>query len=211
MKNLDVKYFKHIPVVPNRNLILIKLGYRKGITTLSEKDSNFIDAEINRALLLCNARGAFGYGRINNHLANKVILENGIELNSEKLSTFLNNCHEVVFMASTLGREISDQIAESTKNGNAASGLILDAVASQVADAALDWLMNLINKIIRIKGKALTKRRFSPGYGDLELFNQKVIYDMLNLKKMDISITDKFMLEPEKSVIAIAGIEVLHE
>lgn len=208
MKDLDVKYFEHIPVVPNRNLILIKLGYRKGITSLSEKDNRFIDSEINRALLLCNARGAFCYCRINNHLTNKVVLENGIELNSEKLSSFLHNCNEVVLMASTLGREISDNIAEAIKNGNAASGLILDAVASQVADMALDWMMILINKIIRIKRKTLTKRRFSPGYGDLDLFNQKIIYDMLNLKKMDISITDKFMLEPEKSVIAIAGIEV---
>lgn len=211
MKAPDVKYFEHIPVVPDRNLILTRLGYRKGITTLSEKDILFVDAQINRALLLCDARGAFCYCRISDRLPDRVVLENGTELNSAKLSSFLEHSGEVVLMASTLGREISDAIAGAIKNGNAAAGLIYDAAASVTADAVLDWLMSLINKTIGIKGKALTRRRFSPGYGDLELFHQKVIYDILDLKRMDISITDKFMLEPEKSVIAIAGIEVAHE
>ncbi|MDF9409092.1 MAG: Vitamin B12 dependent methionine synthase, activation domain [Pelotomaculum sp. PtaB.Bin013] len=211
MKAPDVKYFEHIPVEPNRNLILARLGYRKGITAISEKDNMFIDAAVKRALLLCNARGAFCRSKINKRSANKVVLENGIELISEKLSAFLYHSSEVVFMSSTLGREISDTITGAMNNGNASSGLVFDAVASQVVDTALDWMMSFINKTIKIKGKALTKRRFSPGYGDLNLYHQKVIYDILDLKRIDISITEKFMLEPEKSVIAIAGIEVSYE
>lgn len=97
------------------------------------------------------------------------------------------------------------------KNGSAAAGLIYDAAASIAADGVLDWMMGLIGKTIVIKGKALTRRRFSPGYGDLDLSHQKIIYDILDLKRLGISLTDKFMLEPEKSVIAIAGIEVAHE
>ncbi|MDD3654035.1 MAG: methionine synthase [Desulfotomaculaceae bacterium] len=211
MKAPDVKYIEHIPVAPKKGLILTRLGYWKGTTTLSEKDNLLIDTEIKRALLLCNARGAFCYCRIIEHAANKVVLENGTELISEKLASFLKHSSDVVLMASTLGREISYKTAQEIKNGNVAAGLILDATASVAVDAVLDWMMSLINKTIVIKGKVLTRRRFSPGYGDLDLFYQSVIYDILELEKMDIAITDRFMLEPEKSVIAIAGIEVSHD
>jgi len=61
--------------------------------------------------------------------------------------------------------------------------------------------------MIRREGKKLTKMRYSPGYGDLPLSNQKLIYDVLNLERLGISITERFMLVPEKSVIAIAGVE----
>jgi len=211
LKEPDVKYFEHIPVAPDRNLILTRLGYRKGTTALSEKDNIFIEAAVKRALLLCNAKGAFCRSSINERSAGRVVLENGIELLSEKLSLFLQQSSEAVLMSSTVGREISDKVAEAMKNGDAALGLIFDAVASQSADAALDWMMKFIDKIIKTKGKVLTRRRFSPGYGDLDLFHQKVIYDILDLKRIGISVTEKFMLEPEKSVIAIAGIEVSHE
>jgi len=210
LKTPDVKYFEHIPVEPNRNLILARLGYRKGITAISEKDDMFIAAAVKRALLLCNVRGAFCLCSIYERSANRIVLENGIELISEKLSAFLCHSHEAVLMSSTAGKEICDKIAGAMNNGDAPTGLVFDAVASQVADAALDWMMNFINKTIKMKGKTLTRRRFSPGYGDFGLFHQKVIYDILNLKRIDISITEKFMLEPEKSVIAMAGIEVSH-
>lgn len=49
--------------------------------------------------------------------------------------------------------------------------------------------------------------RYSPGYGDLPLTNQKIIFDILNLERLGLRITERFMLVPEKSVIAIAGVE----
>lgn len=68
-------------------------------------------------------------------------------------------------------------------------------------------MVEFINKEIRREGKKLTQKRYSPGYGDLLLTNQKIIYDILNLKKLRIELTESYMLVPEKSVIAIAGIE----
>ena len=44
-------------------------------------------------------------------------------------------------------------------------------------------MVEFINKEIRREGKNLPKR-YSPGYGDLLLTNQKIIYDILNLKNL---------------------------
>lgn len=208
MSGDNVKYLEYIPVRPQTNLILHRLGYRKGITALSEKDRGFIDAAVKEALLLCHPRGAYGRSSIHRRSRDRVTLANGVTLISEKLAQLLAQSSEVVFMAATVGREITDRIAAMTRQGDAAAGLVWDAVASQSADAALDWMMDLLNKTVQAKGKALTRRRFSPGYGDLTLEHQKIIYDLLDLKKIGVAITENFMLEPEKSVIAIAGIEV---
>jgi cobalamin-dependent methionine synthase I len=49
-------------------------------------------------------------------------------------------------------------------------------------------------------------RRFSAGYADFNLENQKAIYDMLQMGKIGVTITPNFILLPEKSVTAISGI-----
>jgi len=53
----------------------------------------------------------------------------------------------------------------------------------------------------------LTRMRFSPGYGDLSLENQKLFFKALELEKMGMKLTESLMMFPEKSVTAIAGVE----
>ena len=206
MKPLQVKYIGHIPANPHRGLILSRLGYRRGVTQLCGEYRLFVDEAIKDALLLCQLRGAYGCADIIERSSNRVVLENGTVFTSEKLALFLKDSDGAALMAVTAGREVYDKISGLMKEGDGALGVIYDSVASQVTDTALDWMMDFLNNTIGIKGKALTRRRFSPGYGDLLLSNQKVIYDLLNLKEIDVEITESFMLTPEKTVIAIAGI-----
>jgi len=100
-------------------------------------------------------------------------------------------------MASTVGKEIVDRIVDEINNNNASFGVVLDAVASETADAALDWMVDFINKMIRREGKKLTKMRYSPGYGDLPLSNQKLIYDVLNLERLESALLKGLCLCPK--------------
>ena len=206
MKPLQVSYIEHIPLVSKRGLILTRLGFRKGITQLCGDYRSFVDEAIREALLLCRLRGVYGCGDIIDRNEGQVTLENGTTFTSEQLALFLKDSNGVVLMAATAGGEVYDKITGLMKEGDGALGVIYDSVASQVTDTALDWIMDFVNRSIAIKGKILTKRRFSPGYSDLALSNQKVIYDLLDLKRIDVNITESFMLLPEKTVIAIAGI-----
>ena len=108
-------------------------------------------------------------------------------------------------MASTAGSGIVERRDAEMKAGNNSAGVVLDAVGSETADTGLDWMQEFLGAQLAKKGRSIT-RRFSPGYGDLKLEGQKVIYDALNLGKIGISITDRYLLTPEKSVIAIAGV-----
>jgi cobalamin-dependent methionine synthase I len=50
------------------------------------------------------------------------------------------------------------------------------------------------------------KARYSAGYGDLALENQRQIHRLLGMELLGVSLTDHSVLVPEKSVTAISGI-----
>ena len=202
-----LKYFGYIPPRLDVGMVLTRLGYKKTTTVISEEYRRRIDEMIEEGLTLCNIRGVYRRCKIKSHEHNGIRIFDDIFLESKSLSKLLENSFEVVLMATTIGSDIIKKIQQEIKNENADFALILDSLASQIVDGGLDWMVEFINKEIRREGKKLTKNRYSPGYGDLLLENQKIIYDILNLRKLEIELTEKYMLVPEKSVIAIAGIE----
>lgn len=202
-----IKCFEYIPSSPSEGMILTRLGYQKTTTVFSDEYKEKLNEIIKAGILLCNTKGLFGRYVIIEKNDKYVKLENEVIFESESLAKLLKNSIEIVLMAATVGREITDKIHSEVKDGDASLGVILDSVASQTADAALDWMVDFINKLIRREGKSLTRMRYSPGYGDLPLINQKKIFDVLGLEKLGLSITERYMLVPEKSVIAIAGVE----
>ncbi len=202
-----LKIFEYIPAQPDKNMVLTRLGYKKTTTIIDDEYKKKLDDSINIGLMMCNTKGVFSRFKVIDRTENSVVLENSISLESLSLTSFLSKSDEVVLMASTTGKEITERIQKEVAGGDAALGVILDAVASEVADSALDWMVDFINKFLGKEAFRLTKNRYSPGYGDLALHNQKKIYDALKLNKLGIDITERFMLVPEKSVIAIAGIE----
>lgn len=202
-----IRCFEYIPSSPSEGMILTRLGYRKTTTVFSEEYKQKLNKIIQEGIMMCNTKGIFGRYSVIEKSDKHIMLENELAFESTGLAKLLSNSTEVVLMASTVGSDITDRINSEVESGDASFGVILDAVASETADSALDWMVDFINKLIRREGKNLTRMRYSPGYGDLPLFNQKKIYDTLGLEKLSIGITERYMLVPEKSVIAIAGIE----
>jgi hypothetical protein len=202
-----IKYFENIPAVPKREMILLRLGYRNGMTMLDSQDILLIEEGIKEGSSLCKPAGAYLFVPVLAKSDAQVILEHGIKFQSKGIARLLQKSDHVVLMAATVGSEVTERIFHEVENGHAAKGLIIDSVASQTADAALDWIVNILDKMIVREGKRLTKHRYSPGYGDLSLCYQKVIFEALQLEKLHLSLTEKFMLVPEKSVIAITGVE----
>jgi cobalamin-dependent methionine synthase I len=109
-------------------------------------------------------------------------------------------------MCATAGSAIMEAIKEKTRQDDLAAAVVYDATASEMVDAGLDWIMDYLNQHLRREGKTLLPRRFSAGYADFNLENQKAIYETLQMKNIGVAITPEFILLPEKSVTAISGI-----
>ena len=200
-----IQWFHDISIAPAIESVLTRLGGRKhGL--LEPEFSRLLGEGMKQAKILSRPAGVYLRVKITERTPESIHLENGHHFQSKSLSRLLQNSMEVVFMAGTVGREIVDAIRDEV-NKDAALGVILDAAASQTADLILDWMMDYMNSLIAMQGFRLTKHRYSPGYGDLPLKYQKVIFEAMDLRKLGLELTEKYMLTPEKSVIAIAGIE----
>ncbi|MDD4203173.1 MAG: hypothetical protein PHQ52_06880 [Candidatus Omnitrophica bacterium] len=126
---------------------------------------------------------------------------------SNDLANMLKNCDQTVIMASTISPIFMKIIKDKIKNEQLSSAVIYDAVASVAVDKGLAFISEHINKELKKENKQVLKKRFSAGYGDLDISNQKIIYDTLSLKDLGVKISKTFMLTPEKTVTAITGIE----
>lgn len=206
-----ITYFEHIPAIPEEKLILLRMGYHPKATVLSERDQSILKEAIRKGLALCRNRGAYARFKITERSSESVEIEGGFSFKSEDLARRLAHSDELVAMAATVGNEVVQTIAREVNQGKPSSGIIYDAVASESADAALDWIEGLLRKTLKREGRQLIKHRYSPGYGDLSLEYQAIIYNLLNLEKLDLKLTEQFLLVPEKSVLAITGIERIME
>jgi len=203
---MQIKIFDPITLSLPKDRIYSRLGYAKGITKLDDKQKDEVEGYIEKALEIVELKGAGAILPINKIESSKIILAEGITFESESLAKFLVDSQEVLLMAATSGSKIGEAISKDSAGKDVTSAVVFDAVASEMTDNALSWIINYFNRQLSRESKQLTPRRFSAGYGDFSLESQKIIYDVLKLEQLGISLSDKYTLIPEKSVTAIAGI-----
>jgi len=199
-------FLNNIVVSPPLVKIYRRLGFKKTTSQISSKTQKETDRIITQATALISLRGSFTRLAINDNINGKISLDGDAIFHSKKLSVFLRDCKEAVLMGATAGNEITEAIKEKSAQGDLQAAVIYDATASEMADAALDWIMDYIKQLIRREKKTLLPRRFSAGYADFDLSNQKIIYQLLALEKIGVRITNERILLPEKSVTAISGL-----
>jgi hypothetical protein len=186
--------------------IYFRLGYKKRTTQLTPGQQQEIARIIDEAASLILLRGSILRTIISKNNGEEITLAENLTFSSKKLSTLLKDCPEAVLMGATAGAHIMDAIQEKTRQDDLAAAVVYDATASEMVDAALDWIMDYVNQQVRREGKKLLPRRFSAGYADFKLENQKKIYEKLQMNKIGVTINSGFILLPEKSVTAISGI-----
>ena len=196
----------NIFISPPYAKIYSRLGYKKSITKLSVGQQKETDHSIEEAVSLILLKGSIFRTAISKNDGEEVSLAGNVTFISKKLSALLKDCPEAVLMGATAGSEIMDAIREKTNRDDLAAAVVYDATASEMVDAALDWIMDYLNRQLRRDGKRILPRRFSAGYADFKLENQKKIYEKLQMDKIGVAINSGFILLPEKSVTAISGI-----
>ena len=129
-----------------------------------------------------------------------VLLDCGVKLNSKALAKHLHGCREVLLMAATLGSRVDVAIRRLTL-GSVTEGAAAQAVAASVIEGYCDEVQ------AEYATELHQKPRFSPGYGDWPLEEQKKLFSLLNCsKQIGLTLTDGLMMVPTKSVTAIIGL-----
>lgn len=184
-----------------------RMGYIRGVTACSKNRQKEIDEAIDEAVSLCRLKGSAVRLLIKENTDGRILLASDKVFISKDLCKMLDDCGEVLIMGATAGSNITDAVSRFSRQEDLSRAVVYDAVASEMVDAALQWIMDYFNRQLSRERKHCLKRRFSAGYGDFVLENQKIIYDLLELDRLNISLSPGYMLIPEKSVTAITGIK----
>lgn len=133
----------------------------------------------------------------------------------EALFTFIDNKNIIpldnknkyknfVFVLITLGEEITKQIEVLFDKGDYLKAMILDASASELLFNVEQQLYETIKIEAAEKGVGLSAR-ISPGDDNIPITIQKNILDAFGENSLGITITEGFMLNPQKSLAYFYG------
>lgn len=122
-----------------------------------------------------------------------------VKTNSDNLKKNLAGCEEVYVFVATIGIGIDRIIGKYSRVSP------IDAVICQAIGTSL--IEELCDRFCKSLDADFKRPRFSPGYGDFFIENQKEIFEMLDVpRKIGVTLTESMQMVPTKSVSAIVGI-----
>jgi hypothetical protein len=130
-----------------------------------------------------------------------VTLGCGVRFNSQALARHLQGCKEVLLLGATLGSRMDVAIRRLVL-GSVAEGAAAQAVAASLIESYCDDVQAGLDT-----GDLVQRPRFSPGYGDWPLEEQRLLFGVLDCaKRIGLTLTDGLMMAPSKSVTAVIGL-----
>ncbi len=128
-------------------------------------------------------------------------------IGSLQVAKLLKGCAFAAIFMSTIGPELEKASLEASDSGDITLSFILDAVASETADAvANDFHRRVIKEMAEERGYSVTPR-FSPGYGDWPITVQPAIHALCRGERIGIALTSTSLMIPRKSVSAVFGLK----
>ncbi|WP_051537956.1 hypothetical protein [Treponema sp. C6A8] len=184
--------------------VLRYLGYKKDLVTA--EDISQVEAFIPEARAAIKPAACWGRFAVQLHPKNKITFPYG-EVISKDLSRNLAGCSEIFLFAATIGLEY-DRLVQRARISSMAKASFLNAIGAASVENVCDQLNEELRQLAAGEGKSL-RPRYSAGYGDYTLENQRGIFDLLTPSKyIGLALKDNLIMVPEKSVTAVIGIEI---
>ena len=104
--------------------------------------------------------------------------ENGISFKSVKMAKALQGCRHAVCFVATLGTAVEKEIQKLTGDNHISEAFIVDAIGSVGTEQMVEQFHQQMGALFRRRGKGVTLR-FSPGYCDWALGDQRKLFRMV--------------------------------
>jgi hypothetical protein len=135
-----------------------------------------------------------------------VVLEGtDVTLWGESIFNHLLHCRECILFCATLGQQ-AEVLLRRWQVKDLAFAVVLDACASAAIEAHCDELQNEMQRAAEREGLFIAER-FSPGYGDFSIEQQREICAVLDTgRRVGVTVSESGILIPRKSITAVVGI-----
>ena len=183
----------------SKTKILRHLGYKNQV--IDEDLENLIVKTIEKVKQIVNPRHTFKIFDITLMEQGVKIEKCGLKLQGRGIVNHLKSSKKCVILAATLGVEI-DFALRGLQITNMTQAVIFNACA----DEYIEQVCNYVESEIKALGYSMTSR-YSPGYEDFSIENQRVILTLIDAQKIGLEINEYCLLTPQKSVTAIIGLK----
>ncbi|MDR0820049.1 MAG: hypothetical protein LBN19_00715 [Endomicrobium sp.] len=191
------------------NKLLARLGYLQTKTKLDEKTAGMIKEILSLAQKLIKPKAVVAFENImaisGDKTSNEISFENGYKIKSGNISELLKNCFKVYGIGITVGGALELRIDEFLKKKETFNALISDAAGSVAAEETINLANAQIKAYEERNGNMLT-RRYSPGYGDWILEDNRQFLNWIGAEHIGIKLNEFCQMKPEKSVSALIGV-----
>lgn len=188
-----------------REEVLRLLRHNEKTTVLDKRIEGLINDLIKEGKKLAIPKAVYRNFWVKGTRERAIILEGSdFDLLGKNITHHLWNAEGVTLFTATIGPKLENRIEVLTKKTNMANAVILDAVGSVAIESAVAYINELVNEKARQSGYK-TVKRFSPGYGDWHLKEQKGLLKLLNARAIGISLSKGYEMQPQKSVSGVIG------
>jgi cobalamin-dependent methionine synthase I len=195
---------KNIKINLSEKMVLFRLGYK-----LNQKLNSKIEDRVKNLLKMSSTMIEPIYTYSDRRIKVKdsyIVLDDGIKLKSKSIFELLKNSQIITIFFATIGSRIENETNYQFKNNNQVESMIYDAIGSELVDELANIVQKNTKARARRSGYKIT-RRFSPGYGDFKLSEQKTLAKICNAEEIGIKVTRVNTMLPRKTVSAIIGWE----
>ena len=132
-------------------------------------------------------------------------LEGAVDFESKNLSEVMKSAEKLVCFIGTLGPGIEEEVGALMQNNDLSEAYILDAMGSVAVEDLVDKFQRSIKNQCEREGKTVTLR-FSPGYCDWSLTEQKKLFSLFEAEDIPVQLLNSCLMQPVKSISGVFGI-----
>jgi len=134
-----------------------------------------------------------------------VFIEDSIIFRGRRIARLLEQCCKVSVFVATIGRDLEEMVYRLAGDSFILQAVLLDAIGSDIAEKVADFVQGKIREIANARGLCISQR-FSPGYCDWDIGQQKMVFRAVGRDSAGIRLTEKCLMIPQKSISGIIGI-----
>jgi len=196
--------FDQVNLSLDRRQVLHRIGYDDGCEPPVRMVS-LVDEYLEQAPSLIEPSYSYAIRDIEWARDPITFVEDSIVFKGSVITQMLERCSKVAVFALTIGKYLEGTAHQLARDGLILQATVLDAIGSDAVEKLADSAQGTIREIARAKGLVIS-RRFSPGYCDWDIGQQRMLFWALSGDTVGIHLTGRCLMIPQKSISGIIGI-----
>jgi hypothetical protein len=135
----------------------------------------------------------------------RVFIEGSVTFRSNVIAQLLEQCQKVAVLVVTIGSRLGDVVRQLAGDGLMVQASVLDTIGSDAAETLANVVQDIIAREAEAEGLGISLR-FSPGYCDWRVSQQKMVFRAMGDDTAGVRLTNGCLMIPQKSISGIIGI-----